>query len=114
VLIGRLVPVVRAFISLPAGFAAMPAGRFGLYTTLGCIPWTAALGVAGYFLGAHWQSVANGFHGLTYAIAGIIAVALAAAVVLHFRRGRRNDVSREAEAGPSGGSQEGRTLRQLD
>jgi membrane protein DedA with SNARE-associated domain len=87
---GRLVPVVRTFISLPAGFAAMPAGRFGLYTLLGCIPWTAALGIAGYALGANWQSVANDFHGVTYAIAGIIVVALVAAVVLYVRRARRN------------------------
>lgn len=102
VLFGRLIPVVRTFISLPAGFAGMPAGRFGLYTTLGCIPWTAALAIAGYALGANWQSVANDFHGPTYAIAGIIAVALAAAVVLHFRR-RRRAGSRSAEAHESGG-----------
>jgi membrane protein DedA with SNARE-associated domain len=117
VLFGRLIPVVRTFISLPAGFAAMPAGRFGLYTTLGCIPWTAALGIAGYYLGAHWQSVANGFHGPTYAIAAIIAVALVAAVVLRIRRGRRDDgggQEPEPGAGPSGGSQSGRGLRQLD
>ena len=87
VLFGRLVPVVRTFISLPAGFAAMPAGPFGLYTLLGCIPWTAALGIAGYALGANWQSVANGFHGPTYAIAGVIAVALAAAIIVRVRRG---------------------------
>jgi membrane protein DedA with SNARE-associated domain len=55
VLFGRVIPVVRTFISLPAGFAGMPAGRFGLYTTLGCIPWTAALGIAGYALGADGQ-----------------------------------------------------------
>ncbi|HET9082092.1 MAG TPA: DedA family protein [Trebonia sp.] len=91
VLIGRVLPVVRTFISLPAGFAAMPAGRFGLYTTLGCIPWTAGLAIAGYELGASWQSVGNGFHGVTYAVAGIIVVALAAAVILHFRRRRRED-----------------------
>ena len=89
VLFGRLVPVVRTFISLPAGFAGMPAGRFGLFTTLGCIPWTAALGIAGYALGANWQHVANDFHGPTYAIAGIVVVALAVAVVVHFRRRRR-------------------------
>jgi membrane protein DedA with SNARE-associated domain len=88
VLFGRLVPVVRTFISLPAGFAGMPAARFGLYTTLGCIPWTAALAIAGYALGANWQHVANDFHGPTYAIAGVIAVALAAAVILRVRRRR--------------------------
>jgi membrane protein DedA with SNARE-associated domain len=91
VLFGRVVPVVRTFISLPAGFAGMPAIRFGLFTTLGCIPWTAALAIAGYALGANWQSVANGFHGPTYAIAGIIVVAAAAAIVLHLRRRRRDD-----------------------
>src|ERR1700729_3583098 len=57
VLFGRLLPVVRTFISLPAGFAAMPANRFGLFTTLGCIPWTAALGIAGYALGPSWQTL---------------------------------------------------------
>ena len=100
VLFGRLIPVVRTFISLPAGFAGMPAGRFGLYTTLGCIPWTAALAIAGYALGANWQNVANDFHGPTYAIAGIIAVALASAVVLHFFRRRRR--SADAAAIPPG------------
>jgi membrane protein DedA with SNARE-associated domain len=88
VLFGRLVPVVRTFISLPAGIAGMPAGRFGLYTTLGCIPWTAALGIAGYALGANWQNVANDFHGPTYAIAGLIVAGIVAAVVLHGRRRR--------------------------
>ena len=89
VLFGRMVPVVRTFISLPAGIAKMPALRFGLYTTLGCIPWTAALGIAGYALGANWQNVANDFHGPTYVIAGVIAVALVVAVVLHFRHRRQ-------------------------
>jgi membrane protein DedA with SNARE-associated domain len=89
VLFGRVVPVVRTFISLPAGFAGMPAGRFGLYTTLGCIPWTAALGIAGYALGANWQNVANDFHGPTYAIAGLIVIGIVAVVVVHFRRRRR-------------------------
>jgi membrane protein DedA with SNARE-associated domain len=98
VLFGRVIPVVRTFISLPAGFADMPAGRFGLYTTLGCIPWTAALAIAGYALGANWEHVANDFHGPSYAIAGIIAVALASVVVLHFYRRRRR--SADATATP--------------
>ena len=76
VLVGRVIPVIRTFISLPAGFAGMPASRFGLYTALGCIPWTAALGIAGYALGANWEKVANDFHGPTYAIAGILLVAV--------------------------------------
>ena len=105
VLVGRLVPVVRTFISLPAGFAAMPPVRFGVYTTLGCIPWTAALGIAGYYLGANWQSVANGFHGPTYVIAGIVVVAIAAVVIVQFRNRRRRGApegTREPSAENSG------------
>jgi hypothetical protein len=74
----------------------MPAGRFGLYTTLGCIPWTAALAIAGYALGANWEHVADDFHGPSYAIAGIIAVALASVVVLHFYRRRRRNADATA------------------
>ena len=89
VLVGRCVPVVRTFISLPAGWAGVPAGRFGVLTTIGCIPWTVGLAYAGYALGSNWQSVDNAFHGPTYIIAGILVLVLAAAVVLHLRRRRR-------------------------
>jgi membrane protein DedA with SNARE-associated domain len=88
VFFGRLVPVVRTFISLPAGFAAMPAARFGVYTTLGCIPWTTGLGIAGYYLGSNWQSVANAFHGPTYIIAAVVVIAVIAGLVVYFRRRR--------------------------
>jgi membrane protein DedA with SNARE-associated domain len=103
VFFGRLIPVVRTFISLPAGFARMPAARFGAYTAAGCIPWTAGLAVAGYALGRNWQAVANGFHGATYLIAAVLVIALAAAVVIHLR-GRRAGagVSRQAARVPAG------------
>jgi membrane protein DedA with SNARE-associated domain len=100
VLVGRVIPVIRTFISLPAGFADMPAGKFGLYTTLGCIPWTAALAIAGYALGANWQNVANDFHGPTYAIAGILVVAVVVGFVLYRRRRRAAEAS--GPGGPSG------------
>ena len=51
----------------------MSAGTFGVYTTLGVIPWTAAVGIAGYALGANWNTVANDFHGPTYVIAALAA-----------------------------------------
>jgi membrane protein DedA with SNARE-associated domain len=89
VFFGRLIPVVRTFISLPAGFGNMPPVRFGVYTTLGCIPWTTGLAVAGYYLGRNWQTVANGFHGPTYIIAALVGVAVLAALVVYFRRRHR-------------------------
>jgi len=86
VLIGRLLPVVRTFISLPAGIAGMPPLRFGVYTTLGCLPWTTALAVAGYAVGANWESIVTAFHGPSYVIAGIVAVAVVIAVWWYLRR----------------------------
>ena len=93
---GRLVPVVRTFISLPAGFGNMAPVRFGIYTTLGCIPWTTGLAVAGYYLGSNWQSMANAFHGPTYIIAAVVGVAVLAALVVYFRRRRRETGARAA------------------
>jgi len=54
VFVARLLPVVRTFISLPAGIARMNPGKFTLYTLLGCLPWTFALAGIGYALGANW------------------------------------------------------------
>jgi membrane protein DedA with SNARE-associated domain len=96
VLIGRLLPVVRTFISLPAGLAGMAPLRFGIYTTLGCIPWTAALGYAGYAVGANWQSISSGFHGPTYAIAGVVVIVAVIAIWRYLRR-------RPAQAAPPPG-----------
>jgi membrane protein DedA with SNARE-associated domain len=86
VFFGRLLPVVRTFISLPAGIARMSPVRFGVYTLAGCIPWTAALAWAGYAVGANWQHVANDFHGATYALAAVIILLVVIAVGLLVRR----------------------------
>jgi membrane protein DedA with SNARE-associated domain len=101
VFFGRLVPVVRTFISLPAGFARMPAGRFGAYTAAGCIPWTAGLAIAGYAVGSNWQAVANSFHGPTYVIAAVLVIALIVAILRH--RARRTGTpapQEDAETAP--------------
>jgi membrane protein DedA with SNARE-associated domain len=88
VLIGRLLPVVRTFISLPAGIAGMDPARFGIYTTLGCIPWTAALAYAGYAVGANWHSIVDGFKGPTYIVAAIMLILLVIAAWRYLRAHR--------------------------
>jgi membrane protein DedA with SNARE-associated domain len=103
VLIGRVLPVIRTFISLPAGIAGMPPLRFGIYTTIGCLPWTAALAAAGYAVGANWQSVANDFHGPTYIIAAIVVIAIVIAVWRYARR-RRAELRAEQPATGGAGS----------
>jgi membrane protein DedA with SNARE-associated domain len=93
VLVSRLIPVVRTFISLPAGVADMAPVRFGVYTILGCIPWTVALAVAGYELGDQWKHVYHGFNTATIVIAVVVVVAIVAALLVFFRSrwtGRRS------------------------
>lgn len=98
VLLGRLIPVVRTFISLPAGIAGMDPLRFGIYTTIGCVPWTTALAVAGFVVGKNWNSIVRGFHGPTYIIAGVVLIALAVGVWRYLRRSRPTSRSANAEA----------------
>jgi membrane protein DedA with SNARE-associated domain len=96
VLIGRLLPVVRTFISLPAGIAGMDPVRFGIYTTLGCIPWTAALAYAGYAVGANWHSIVDGFKGPTYIIAAIVVIAVVIGVWRYLRARRAEPAAADA------------------
>jgi membrane protein DedA with SNARE-associated domain len=69
VFFSRMIPVVRAFISLPAGVAEMPLGKFTLYTFLGSLPWTFGLAAAGYALGSQWTKVRNYLLPVTIAVA---------------------------------------------
>ena len=88
VLFGRLIPMVRAFISLPAGIERMPAGRFSLYSALGFLPWVFALALVGYLLGDNWNAIVSEFNIATYVIAGLIVVGVAAFLI---RRRRAQD-----------------------
>jgi len=87
VFFGRLLPVVRTFISLPAGIEKMPLGRFTLYTTVGCIPWVFALTGVGYGLGRNWDTVLRSFRLASFVILGLIVVAF----VLYVIRRRRTE-----------------------
>ena len=57
VFFGRLLPIVRTFISFPAGVTRMPIGKFVLFSTAGALPWSIALVYAGMQLGASWQQI---------------------------------------------------------
>jgi membrane protein DedA with SNARE-associated domain len=68
----RLVPLARAFISLPAGIARMPLVRFTVYTLLGVLPWCFGLAGAGYALGRSWHRVVHWFLPASIVIAVIL------------------------------------------
>jgi membrane protein DedA with SNARE-associated domain len=62
VLISRLLPIIRTFISLPAGIAHMDIKKFVIYTVIGSLPWCFALGYLGFLLGPQWELIRNYFH----------------------------------------------------
>ena len=73
----RLLPIVRTFISFPAGVARMPLGKFILYSTLGAIPWSIVLVFAGVQLGGNWVEIRHALQPFDLAIA-VVAVLLIA------------------------------------
>jgi membrane protein DedA with SNARE-associated domain len=99
VFFGRMLPIVRTFISLPAGFARMGAIRFGIYTLVGSIPWVAALGVVGYEIGQNWHVIAHAFHDAAYLVGAAIVLALAVGIWIWLRRRRNAAEGRHARGG---------------
>jgi membrane protein DedA with SNARE-associated domain len=83
----RLLPVVRTYISLPAGIARMPFLKFCVYTLLGSFPWCLLLAYAGYVLGNHLSTLGPIFHSLDV----VILIAVVVLVILYIWRHIRND-----------------------
>jgi membrane protein DedA with SNARE-associated domain len=88
VLFGRLVPVLRAFVSLPAGVARMPLVRFTVFSLIGAVPWVLGLALAGHALGGDWTSVRKGFEYVDYAVVALVLVGIVY-VIVRRRRARR-------------------------
>jgi len=94
----RMLPIIRTFISLPAGVARMPFWRFTVLTTLGCIPWIFMLTFIGREAGDRWETWKDSLHYVDYAIAVMIVVGVA---WLLLRNRRRNRSKPEAAAEPA-------------
>ena len=95
IFLGRLVPGVRSFISIPAGIDRMPLLQFTLYTTAGSLVWNSALIVAGYELGAQWHRVEAYVGEASVVVYGALGVAVLWFVVRRLvRRSRRVPVDR--------------------
>jgi membrane protein DedA with SNARE-associated domain len=80
VFFGRLIPIVRSLISLPAGMQRMPMGRFLFFTTLGASIWTAVLTAVGVALGANWEQVLD----IARRYEQVTALVLAGSVIAFF------------------------------
>lgn len=94
VFLGRLLPIVRTYISFPAGLARVPLGRFVALTFAGAVPWNLALAYAGFVLGAHYERITVYLQRFGYLVAILVVIA----VVAWWWRGRRDDDQAEPEA----------------
>jgi membrane protein DedA with SNARE-associated domain len=90
VFFSRMLPIIRTFISLPAGVARMPFWRFTVLTTLGCIPWIFGLTFLGQQVGERWETWKDNLHYVDYAVVALIVVGL---VWLLLRRRRSADAA---------------------
>jgi membrane protein DedA with SNARE-associated domain len=92
VFLGRMTPVIRSFVSIPAGLARMPLGRFTLYSVLGTIPWCFGIAGAGWALGSSWET----FHHDFRYVEVLVGVGVLALLVWYLHRRRTTKMSRRA------------------
>ncbi len=87
--VGRALPFVRTFISIVAGFIAMPALEFGVLSLIGTAAWVTTISLVGYAVGGAWQSVSHGLSIAGYLIAAVVIAAILAFVLYRLREFRR-------------------------
>ncbi len=89
VFLGRMVPLVRTFVSYPAGISRMPMGRFLLFSTLGSLPWNLALIYAGFVVGENYPQIEAAIKPYEYVIYATIALGVVALVARWYLGKRR-------------------------
>jgi membrane protein DedA with SNARE-associated domain len=97
----RMMPVIRTFISLPAGVARMPFVRFSVLTFLGCLPWIFTLTFIGQQVGARWTEWKDSLHYVDYAVLALIVLMIAYLVVRRRHGGRDDDDAAVAAGEPT-------------
>lgn len=88
VFFGRVLPVVRTFVSVPAGVGEMPVVRFGVLTLVGSLLWNLALAIAGFELGSHWSVVEHQI-GVAGDVLAVVIVGAIAFAIVRWRLRRR-------------------------
>ncbi len=92
---GRLIPLIRTFVSLPAGMDRMPMRKFVIYTTIGSTVWNTGLAVGGMILGEKWEELMFLIERYSRVTYGIIAVILVVLFVIRLRSFLQNRTTRE-------------------
>jgi membrane protein DedA with SNARE-associated domain len=87
--LGRALPVIRAFVSIVAGFLEVPPLLFGVLSLIGTAVWVTAISLIGYGVGSAWRSIAHGIAVAGIGIAAVVVLAVAAFIVSRLRDVRR-------------------------
>jgi membrane protein DedA with SNARE-associated domain len=87
--LGRMIPFVRAFISVVCGLVQVPAAEFGVLSAIGTVLYATIVSLIGYGVGSAWHSVSKGLSAASYVIAAVVVVALVAGVIFRYRQFRR-------------------------
>ena len=95
VFFSRMLPIIRTFISFPAGVARMPFWKFSVLTLAGSVPWVFALTFIGKQVGANWEDWKDSLHYVDYTVAVLIVVG-AEVIVARWRRSRTRTVDAAA------------------
>ena len=93
---GRLIPLVRSFVSLPAGVAAMRFWRFTLYTLVGSVIWCVGLALLGHAFGDRWTEIEHVVSPIAWVVAGLGMIAVALFVTRRWDQVRREYAARDA------------------
>jgi membrane protein DedA with SNARE-associated domain len=104
VFVSRMLPIIRTFISLPAGVAKMPFWRFTILTLLGCIPWVLMLTLIGKAVGDNWEEWRDHLHYLDYLVVAVVIAGIAYLVIRRRRGGGGKGEAATAEPAGSSGS----------
>ena len=94
----RMLPIIRTFISLPAGIARMPFWKFSILTTIGCIPWVWMLTFIGQQAGERWEDWKDSLHYFDYAVAAAIVIGAIYLYIRYRRSGGGGESPQPAEA----------------
>jgi membrane protein DedA with SNARE-associated domain len=97
VFFSRMLPIIRTFISLPAGVARMPFWKFSVLTLAGCVPWIFMLTFIGREVGANWEDWKDSLHYVDYTVAVLIVLS-ALYLVVRWRRNRNRGRAADAPA----------------
>src|SRR6516165_8291971 len=101
VVVGRMLPFVRAFTSIVAGLVRIPALRFGVLSLIGTVIYATVLSVAGYQLGHAWNRVSHGLTIVGYVLFVIVVLAIVGFVLYRLRQFRRESAQAQAGQAPS-------------